>query len=177
VLIVRVLIIAVLSIIFVQDLLSRSVQWILFLCLFSCLLILRVMEHATIKEISASLGINFAFLAMQLLAVTIYFSIKNKGWINITKALLGWGDILFLLCLTVCFSILNYLFFYILSLLASLIIWIILRSLNLIKDRHIPLAGFQAMLLILLFIAVWWIKPLNLNSDNGLFQFFSDGHI
>lgn len=159
--------------IFIQDLKSRAVYWILFPLLFACLFILKLIEHNTVNQIFESAGINLVFLGVQMLAVSAYFSIKNKRWVKITTALLGWGDVLLLLCLTVCFSVLNYLLFYVMSLLLSLMTWMILKAVNLVKSQHIPLAGFQSIVLVLLFISAWWVWPLNLNSDAWLLQYFN----
>ncbi|MFI5161952.1 MAG: hypothetical protein ACHQHN_11780 [Sphingobacteriales bacterium] len=36
------------------------------------------------------------------------------------------------------------------------------------KDKYIPLAGLQALLFAFFLSTAWWIKPMNITSDNWL---------
>lgn len=83
---------------------------------------------------------NLSFVGVQLLGVSLYFSIKHKTWINITQAHLGLGDILFFLVITPLFAPVQFCCFFIGSLLFILLlagayhVWI--RAIE-----TIPLAG------------------------------------
>ncbi|MGV8094893.1 MAG: hypothetical protein AB2L24_23825 [Mangrovibacterium sp.] len=53
----------------------------------------------------------------------VYFKLRGK----LQKELIGWGDILFILCLTPAFSVRSFLIFMILSFVSTLIIWLMLK--------------------------------------------------
>jgi len=112
--------------------------------------------------------INIGFLASQILLVSAYFSIKNKRLINITDQLLGLGDILFLLSISIYLSVLNFLVFYILSLVIVLFSWLTWQLFSQKKGHEIPLAGLQALILIVVLSCDWWVKNLNLTVDTWL---------
>ena len=169
-LLIKLLILAVLLLIFIQDILSRSVYWILFPVLAVLLTIIRVTSHQTWSIIGQSLLINNTFLALQLLLVSAWFSLKQGKWINITSQLLGWGDVLFLICVSFYLSVLNFLFFYISSLVSVLIMWLGRQLFVGKKDKQIPLAGFQAILFILFLTNSWWLIHLDLTNDDWLFN-------
>ena len=65
--------------------------------------------------------LNFMFIMLKLTGVTLYFSIKNRRFVNIINQYLGIGDILFFIPLLFLFSPFNFLAFFILSLTASII--------------------------------------------------------
>jgi hypothetical protein len=97
--------------------------------------------------------LNFAFIALQLLGIVLYFSIKQGRWVNITSSYLGWGDILFFLSITTLFPFVNYIAFYLLSLVVTLLLYPLLYVLS--KNKmgiQIPLAGIQAGVLWLVLI-------------------------
>src|SRR5258707_3905758 len=100
---------------FIQDIKNRSVYWFLFLVLIILLIILNILQHHLFTESWQPVLINLSFLLLQFMLVSLYFSIKNQRWIIITTNLLGWGDILFLLSITFYLSVLNFLFFYVIS--------------------------------------------------------------
>lgn len=83
---------------------------------------------------------NLSFVGVQLLGVSLYFSIKHQQWINVTQNYLGLGDILFFLAITPLFAPLQFCCFFIVSL-----IFILLGAgvyhLIINKLKTIPLAG------------------------------------
>jgi len=89
---------------------------------------------------------NIIFLALQLLMLTAYFSIKARKAINIFNSVFGWGDVTMLGILTMGFTLVNYIVFlfsvYFLSLTYSLLKFLLLRDRSYMKK--IPLAGFLA---------------------------------
>jgi hypothetical protein len=108
------------------------------------------------------------FIGMQLAILTVYFSIRNKRWTNITAGLLGLGDILFILSIAFYLSTLNFLFFYIISLIAVLLIWLIWQRLSAKKNKYIPLAGLQSLVAILFLLGDWWLQYFDLTNDTWL---------
>ena len=167
--ILEIFILVLLLSIFIQDICSYSVLWIFFPLLF-CSLVLLSANRLDKMIVVTNIILNLVFIIVQFALVTIYFYIKTKKWLNITTELIGWGDILFLMCITPAFSFPNYLFFYIFSLFVSLILTISLLRTRNKNINKIPLAGFQSLIL---GICLWicWHHRINL-ANNMLFQFF-----
>ncbi len=160
----------VLALIFIQDMMSRSVYWIAFPVLITSLVIVKSF-YFSITEMVGSAGINIGFLAMQLLLLSAWFSLKEGKLVNITSALIGWGDILLLICLACYLSVLNFLMFYLGSLLLVLIFWVSGRAVaNSNGYKHIPLAGYQAVLFLFLITADWLAAGFDLLNDEWLLK-------
>src|ERR1700743_489851 len=107
---------AVLALIFLQDVRGRAVYWFLFPLLAAALVSIRFNLHEA--------WINMVFIVVQLLILTVYFSLKSSQWVNITTQLLGLGDILFLVCIALYFPVLSFLLFYTGSLVGALLLWL-----------------------------------------------------
>lgn len=171
-LIVQVLITLVLLAIFIQDLKSRRVYWFWFpLLIFLFIVDVHIVYHQTIYMQWQSTSINLLFIGVQLLLVTIYFSIKHRQWVNISKELLGWGDILFLVSIAFYLSILNYLLFYISSLVIISVFTFMFRILSFGNNKQIPLAGLQALILIVFLVVQLLDQNIDLTSDNWLLHY------
>lgn len=166
----KILIIVTLLVVFVQDIKSRSVYWFLFPALMGLFISVRLLRQGLFIEIWQPVLLNMTFLILQLLIVSVYFSIKNKHWINITTGLLGWGDILLLLSIACYLSVLNFLFFYMISLTGVLVIWLIWQLIAKQKNKQIPLAGIQSLIFAVFLATGWWCIPVNLTSDDWLLR-------
>lgn len=173
-LLLRIAILAVLSAIFLQDLKSRSVQWFWFPLAAVFLAIDQWQEGIPLKEIFIHAALDGAFLFIQLLLLTIYYSVKQKKRIDLTTAgLLGWGDILLLVSIGFYLSPFNYIFFYLGSLLASLSLWPLYQLAAAKKNKQIPLAGLQAMFFIVLLACYWCLGSIDLHQDTWLLYFIT----
>jgi hypothetical protein len=113
--------------------------------------------------------INSCFTLVQLMMLSLYFSIKEKSIINITQKYLGWGDILLWVVSCLLFSPLNFIAFFIVSLVFTMMV-VIGWKLTKIKPAMItvPLAGIQAVALLLVLL---------INVLSNRFQFRDDGWI
>jgi hypothetical protein len=168
VLLLEILILVVLILIFLQDLKNRAVYWFLFPLLAVLLIALHFKHPFYWPEWEKSILINVGFITVQLLFLTLYFSLKNKKCVNITTTLLGLGDILFLSSIAFYLSVLNFLLFYITSLIGVLVLWLIWQGISLNKNKYIPLAGFQSLIFMLFLACDWWLWSIDLTSDTGL---------
>lgn len=145
-LLLQLFILACLSIICYQDMRYRAVYWICFPVLCTMLFFLKE-NHSGIKDSLMDTAYGMLFFGAQLLLLWVYFSLKNKKVVNITSRYLGLGDILFLIAITFYLSPVNYILFYVASLILVLI-YTLTRQLFIKKDNpEIPLAGLQALLL------------------------------
>ncbi|MEN0057115.1 MAG: hypothetical protein AAGC65_25785 [Mucilaginibacter sp.] len=155
---------AVLTCIFVQDMRSRAVYWLLF----PVLILLFIAERSLQLSFTALLGptlINISFLSAQLFLLWFWFSFRRKQSVDLTGQLLGLGDILFLVSIAFCFSILNFIIFYVISLLLIAIGWLLWQTFLKEENKFLPLAGLQAFLLMLCLIADWLSSVINLTDD------------
>jgi hypothetical protein len=164
----KIITIILLLLIFLQDLKGRAVYWFLFPLLALLLTVIRIQQHLVFVDFLRGALLNLGFITLQLLTLTLYFSLKNRRWVNITAELLGWGDILFFLSIAFYLPFINYLFFYIVSLTGVLLAWLIWRSISQHKHPFIPLAGLLSLAVAGLLTADWWFKSFNLADDAWL---------
>lgn len=132
------LLIIVFALILIQDVRHRGVHWVLFslLLVTACLISYDSMDLKTI-------AFNIGFLSFMLLSLTLYLSIKNRKLINITNGFFSLGDILFLLAITPLFTFREFLFFFTIGTMGTLVIHLIV---NLIKKQNtVPYAGYMAL--------------------------------
>ena len=170
----QLIIISLLLLIFTEDMRSRSVHWFLFPLLALALIVYRYFTTAaSFVGLFKSTSINLAFLVAQLALVSAYFSIKHKRLTDITKGLLGLGDILFITCIAFYLAVFPFIVFYITSLIVILLFWLVYQSLSKKQNQAIPLAGLQAILFAGL-LTISWLKPeISLTSDDQLLNLFS----
>lgn len=132
-----------------QDFKSREVQWFWFPLLL-VLALFKIWYLDQFKELFSFL-LNVIMVLLQLLLLTLYFSIKERKLINIADSYLGWGDILFLLNLCFLLSPLNFILFYLVSLLVTITSYLIYNAfVN--SSKPIPLAGLQAIVFTIVYI-------------------------
>ncbi|OOQ58327.1 hypothetical protein BC343_11885 [Mucilaginibacter pedocola] len=146
--------------IFYQDIRSRAVYWVFFPLLALAFVLQRLLVGQTPQMVAFESAFPAAFLLIQLLVLSIYFSLKQKRFVNITESLLGPGDILFLFCLCLYFPAINFIAFYIVSLFAIIAGWLTISHIRQQKGT-IPLAGLQAAFVLLLI--GFGINPANEN--------------
>lgn len=91
---------------------------------------------------------NVGFMLLVLTALTVHMSIKNRSFLNPFRHYFGLGDLLFFIAIAPLFLVRNYMLFFILSMLFS----IVLQRMTQKKETTVPLAGFASLLLILLVI-------------------------
>ena len=93
------------------------------------------------------IGYNTIFYIITLSVMTIYMSIKNRQFLNPFQNYFGLGDLLFYIAITPLFLLHKYILFFILSMIFAIGLQIALKKM--LKHDTVPLAGFSALLLIL----------------------------
>lgn len=147
-----------------QDFRFRGIYWWLFPLLLMLFVADAVLRSVFVSTVSAAGG-NVLFLTVQVLLLSGYVSLRQGRLTNIFRGYLGLGDLLFLLCISFCFSFLNYIAFYLLSLMIVIVLTLIFSGRSRAEKQKIPLAGYQALLLILLMGARYFINGIDLRSD------------
>lgn len=144
-----------------QDVKYRAITWYAFPLLGVSLFILNRGLSST------EVLINIAFLGINYLSATVIISIRAGKCINLVKAHMGLGDILLLICLTFYFPPLNFLAFYIFSLVLITICAGIYLKLQKPLNFTVPLAGLQGGLLGCL-ILISSLTEISLNNVTWL---------
>lgn len=141
-----------------QDFKFRAVYWWLFPLLLITLAIAKVWQTNSL-QMASDLRYNCAFLGVQLLTLSLYFSLKQRNLVNIFNGYFGLGDLLFLFSIAAYFSVVNYIIFYLLSLFLAIVLSLFREA-----NAKIPLAGQQAIALLLIILADQTLIKLDLTS-------------
>jgi len=164
----KVLSLLLLAIIFWEDMRYRAVHWSLFPLLAVMLTGTYLTSHDGLNTLIMNAGSNIAFLVLQFILITLYFSIRQKSRVNVFNNLIGWGDVLLLLAICFYCSLLNFIGFYLLSLLLILAGWITYRLIFSKGSKQIPLAGLQALLFAGTVAVSWFHSGIDLTQDDWL---------
>lgn len=159
-------IVIILGIIVYQDFKFRAVTWVLFPLLATVIVLDNIFVHALPMVVDFYL-INFCFISVQLCLIILYFSFKNKRIVKLWDQHLGAGDILFFMILCLFFSPINFLLFYIGSLLLTVVVVLVLRR-SYSSINVIPLAGIQSAFLAVLIIVNLFTNRLEFKHDPNL---------
>ncbi|WP_158800279.1 hypothetical protein [Pedobacter sp. L105] len=151
-----------------QDMRYRAVYWICFPFL-GILLLLFKQQHTSMYDVLTESVYAFLFIGIQFVLLSLYFSLKNKRFINITHQYLGWGDILFLLAITFYLSPVNYVLFYVGSLIVVLLYTFTQQILLKKVNPQIPLAGLQALLLCFVLVFSLINPSFKLYTDSWIY--------
>ena len=146
------LLLITLSIIIYQDLKSRAISWWTIPMLLASVIYIRSIEQGW-NMILVEGGLNLGFLIVQLVLISTYFSVKQRQFTNIADTYLGWGDILFLIPIAFLFPTFSFVIFYVSSVLVVLLGFLFYKKIINNKIETIPLAGGQAIYLILVLIS------------------------
>ena len=136
--------ILILIIVAYQDFNERKIHWILIpACFF--LLYWNAIKSVGLIEAFKFTFQNFLFFSLQIILVSTYFFLKYKKSLNIINTFLGIGDVLFLLAICPGFAPVNFIIFYLITLILGLTGFLIYRKVIAVTSSEIPLAGIIAI--------------------------------
>lgn len=161
------ILIPILILVIYQDFKYRLIDWWLLPILFIAFAIGLIEQP--IKESITNIAINWAFLLAQFLLLTLYFSAKEKSWVNIADMYIGWGDLWFILIMAVAFSPVHFILVFISGLVFSLLLYLVLKTINKIQFQTIPLAGTFSIYLIIVELTAY-LSSYSLHNDNIIIQ-------
>jgi hypothetical protein len=150
------LILAVICLVMIawEDFAERQVHWSYFPILAGAGGVHAYEELHSMGKLAINAGCNLAFLIIQFLLFRGYFFIRKTAMLSIIDRKIGWGDILFLLAAAFFFSPVNFVLFYLYSLLFSLMVSLLWSRYKRSAFGSIPLAGLQSVFLLLyIFVA------------------------
>lgn len=151
-----------LAVVSYQDFKDRAIDWFLPIFLIGNALLLHFRLLSGLQW-TYILG-NLTIICIQLFVLCIYFSIKSGNITNIVNRQLGLGDILFFLPITILFSPLHFIAFFVVSLIVTLLSAVLLRFIKKIDNTSIPLAGAMSLVLIIWLICAS-VLDINLYDD------------
>lgn len=157
-----------------QDFRYRGVYWILFPVLSLLFLLIKYRQtgwDTTWQDAAYGMG----FLILQLILVWLYFIVKERKLVNVIDSYIGLGDILFLVVLAFYLSPVNYVLFYIFSLVLVLVYVLAVRNMTWIDHKHIPLAGLQSAFLSMLILWDMITSQLDLYKDAWIYKTWLSG--
>ena len=145
------LMLGILSAIIYEDFRFRAIHWY-------WLVLLSISAYFYASTPMDEVLTNFGFIFIQILGLTVYFSIKNKNFVNIVDHQIGLGDLLFFIPLCLLFNPTLFLIFFVISLTVSLIGFLLIQKFWLKKMKTIPLAGCMSITLIVFLFAEFKIS-------------------
>jgi predicted neutral ceramidase superfamily lipid hydrolase len=152
-----------------QDFKQRQISWFFIPLLFVGFMYKECYsDGGAIKD----LMLNIGFVLIQLVVLTAYMSVKNKKIVNVINSYLGIGDILFFAVLCAAFSPINFLVFYLCSIVLTLIGYLIYNAIIKSSQKEIPLAGAMASGMMMLMIANFFLPKMNLYNDTFFISCF-----
>lgn len=131
--------------------------------------------QSSFTEVCIYSGINLFILLVQLVGVTLYYSIKHKRLVKITNDFIGYGDILFLLVPAVLFGSFLFTTFIIINLALIILLYLILHLFKRRFNTHIPFAGIVSMSTCLVVVLSSVYKMSLSGNDEYLLHYLRNG--
>lgn len=128
-----------------QDVRFRGVYWIFFPLLMIGAFIVRKNDLLWTEY-----GMSLAYLVSTLVLLTLYLSVRNGELTNFLKGYFSLGDVLFLIAVIPLFSFTQYILFFVISTLFTLVAHVIVLQFD--KRKTIPYAGYASVPVILILI-------------------------
>lgn len=146
---VKLVLLTILWLIFIQDYKNRQVNALLFPAL-SVLGAWLYWSNTITQVFLLNIAFNLVFITILLLTVVIYAKYELKQPLN---QVFGLGDALFFLALSLMFATVTFVVLMISALLFSLVIHLVLKN----KQTHqsVPLAGYMSLFVLGFFVLTW----------------------
>lgn len=132
-----------------RDFVSRQIEIYYFLLMAIAVIVFCIMRTDT-RTMLQNMLVNIVQLVLLIVCLTGYYRLKNgKAAGTFFNTKLGIGDLLFWIITTPLFAPLNFIIWMVVSLLFSLIVHGCVLVLSRKKPSTVPLAGLQAVILII----------------------------
>ena len=161
---VEILLIGLLGVVVYQDFKFRAVSWVVFPALAVIALVLALVQIPG-SELLGSALVNMGFVGLIFTGLTVYFSVKERALVNIVNKYIGVADLLLLIVIALLFSPVNFIVFYVVSLvlitLGSIVYLIAKKNIK----AEIPLAGAFSIVLIACLAYAGFTGDISLYDD------------
>lgn len=147
---VTILFFSVLFWVFYQDLRYRGIYWWTFILVFVGSVCYNFSSLSMTEILYKGL-----FVLLNLLALTVYISIKNRRLTAIWNGYFAAGDILFLLAILPLFSFFQFVLFFVIGTIGTLLLHFFALMVSSKYEKTIPFAGNMAILLFLAELFNW----------------------
>ncbi|MCB2196739.1 MAG: hypothetical protein KQH79_12825 [Bacteroidetes bacterium] len=166
----KILLLIILAFIVYQDFRFKAVSWIFFPVGFVLGIVVALLE-VNLHNLLINSATILLFLIFQLAIIMLFTRLKYKKTKNVFNSVFGLGDILFLTMIVPFFSPINFLLYFILSLIFTLVTFILFSKTRVLKSPRVPLAGLQSMFLIIVIISQIICK-FSFYNDFLILQYF-----
>ncbi len=146
---IKILLIISLLFVFLQDVKTREVYWILFPVIASCCGILHY-QNVVYSTFIYAVGVNFIFISLMLLVIYLYSKYKLK---MAFKNTFGLGDVLLFIGLTLSFSTTSFIILFVFSLVFALVLHLFFKTKT--KIASVPLAGYLSLFFASVYVSHW----------------------
>jgi len=147
----KIALIAMLAILFIQDIRRREISLYLLLATF-ILVVVFMVSSSRINFIN--LGLNILFVILQVLFLIVYLYFTGRKPSLLLKNFLGIGDILFWLVPAFYFQTLEFILYSLVCYISIMLGYGVLFAFKR-KATTIPLAGFMALFMAIYMVAGW----------------------
>jgi hypothetical protein len=136
----KLVLMGVFTLIFVQDYKNRKVYWVLY-PLMGVLVFLLQWSKLSHDTVIVNTGVNLFFICLLLLICYLYAKLKLGQ--PLLKTVLGLGDVLFFVFIAFSFSILSFIILFVFSLIFSLVLHLVFQHKQ--TEKTVPLAGYMSL--------------------------------
>jgi hypothetical protein len=152
-----------------QDFRSRSIHWIVIPLLAVTSIIWRI---TFVTSSWTDVIFNWVILVFQAIALILYFSFKNRKWINPLDTMIGLGDLLYFVCLAIAFPTLVFIAFMVSGFVFALLSYSAYRLFTRESKAEIPLAGLMSVWMLIALVVLIATNHLSwIQDDSFLLEF------
>ena len=142
---------AVLILIAYQDFRYREIHIALFLMV-SVFFFIDGQSNMPFLKYLLNVSYNMIFVLAQFLFVYVFYAIRGYGFKSLATDIIGTGDILFIVILSLAFPWQSFFLYYIGGLVFTLLIWLLLKYSGTVRNKLIPFAGLLSVYCALLLV-------------------------
>src|SRR5262249_43048921 len=132
--------------IFYEDMRYRAVHWSFLAQCFLCLGMFGLLTEGR-RAFLSDMPVNLAFVALQVVGVVAWCSVRARQWVNPMRGHMGLGDVLFLLACALAFPRHVFVLFVLSGIVFALFGYGVIRLLMPRQQATVPTAGLLAVYL------------------------------
>jgi hypothetical protein len=143
--ILRVALIVLLLLVFIQDMKHRAISVAVLFFLFVTVCVFRIIAAEEWTPFAFHTAINFLFVVVQLCLLSVYIVFRFRVNVTSVLAYFGLGDLLFWMAICPLMNFPEFVIHFVASLLLALVLHPICSRFSFYNARSVPLAGMQSI--------------------------------